>query len=167
MASTLILHDLPPSDADDFLPRAGFTIFAASPAVHCCVGCFGCWLKTPGRCVIRDRGSDFMTLFTSHDEVIFLSRMVFGGLSPDIKAVLDRSISFLLPFFRIVNGEMHHTLRFEKMPDLKYVFYGDDITDDEMATAKKLAGANAVNLGTKNYSVQFYRTARECAEVLQ
>lgn len=24
-----------------------------------CIGCFGCWLKTPGRCVIKD---DFQTM---------------------------------------------------------------------------------------------------------
>jgi multimeric flavodoxin WrbA len=33
------------------------------------------------------------------DEVIIISKLTFGGLSPDVKAVLDRSIGYMLPSY--------------------------------------------------------------------
>jgi multimeric flavodoxin WrbA len=168
MSKKLILHDLPQGEAESFMQEkaANYTLFAAAPAVHHCIGCFGCWMKTPGRCVIKDRGSDFASLMSAHDEVVFLSRMVYGGLSPDIKAVLDRSIGYVLPFFRMANGEMHHSLRYDKPPSFRYVFYGDDITKQEKVTAKKLAAANALNLGSGQSSVVFCQTVQESLEAL-
>jgi multimeric flavodoxin WrbA len=142
-------------------------IFAAHPPVRHCVGCFGCWTKTPGKCVIGDRGADFISLLSRCGEFIVLSRMVFGGLSPDIKAVLDRSIGFVLPFFRCVRGEMHHMKRVECPPDLRYIFYGTEITEREKETAKALAAANSLNLGSGRSAVEFYQTICECSEALQ
>jgi hypothetical protein len=72
----------------------------------------------------------------------------------------------VLPFFRDVNGEMHHVKRYDKTPDLRYLFYGEDMTEEEKATAAKLAVANAVNFGFGRASAEFYPTARECAEAL-
>jgi multimeric flavodoxin WrbA len=168
MSKTLILHDLEQGDAERFLPRdsARYSLFAATPPVHCCVGCFRCWVKTPGACVIDDRGAGFAALMTTHDEVLLLSRLVFGGLSPDVKGVLDRSIGFVLPFFRKLNGETHHTMRFDTSPGLHYIFYGSDITEQERETAKKLAVANAVNFGSESCSVAFFLSVRESAEAL-
>ncbi|MDR0840251.1 MAG: flavodoxin family protein [Christensenellaceae bacterium] len=168
MAKTLILHDLPQSEAEALLSNlwAGCTVFSASPAVHPCIGCFGCWIKTPGKCVIDDRGAGFLTLLPAQDEVVLLSRMVFGGVSPDIKAVLDRSIGFMLPYFCDRQGEMHHARRFDAAPRFRYVFYGPDITPEEKATAQKLAAANALNFGAERWSVQFYQSAQAGAEAL-
>jgi len=168
MRKKLILHNLAREDAESLLPPESpeYSVFAATPSLHHCVGCFGCWLKTPGKCVIKDRGSDFGALMPLHDEIIVISRMVFGGLSPDVKAVLDRSIGFILPFFRIVNGEMHHTRRYEKSPDLRYILYGPDINDREKETAQKLVACNALNFGAENYSVSFHSTIQEIKEAL-
>jgi hypothetical protein len=96
-----------------------------------------------------------------HEEVVVISRIVFGGLSPDVKAVLDRSIGFILPFFRNVNGEMHHLPRYEKAPDLRYIFYGPHITEREKATARKLTTANAVNFGSARSSSCFLESIHE------
>jgi multimeric flavodoxin WrbA len=164
----LILHDLPPGEASGVLPPESrdCLIFAAYPSVRHCVGCFGCWLKTPGRCVINDRGAVFIQLLSRCGELVVLSRMAFGGLSPDVKAVIDRSIGFVQPFFRYVNGEMHHVERYPNPPDFRYVFYGDAMTKREKETAQKLAAANSLNLGSGRSTAEFYRTARECAEAL-
>jgi multimeric flavodoxin WrbA len=168
MRKKLILHDLSPADAEKFLPVASeeYILFSAAPPVHGCVGCFGCWIKTPGRCVIADRGVDFVGPLSLCDEFIVISRMTFGGLSPDVKAVLDRSIGIVMPFFRYINGETHHTKRYGKIPRLRYLFYGQNMTESEKATAGKLAVANQINLGFGNPSAEFYTTACECAGAL-
>ncbi|MDR1642133.1 MAG: flavodoxin family protein [Clostridiales bacterium] len=165
----LILHDLRPGDAAAVLPAQSeeCLLFAAYPAVRYCVGCYGCWTKTPGKCVIRDRGADMAGMMPKCGEFIILSRLVFGGLSPDIKAVMDRSIGFVLPFFRIVKGEMHHVPRVEHPPDLRYVFYGADMTEREKETAKALAKANSINLASGRSEIQFFPTFRDCKEVLK
>ncbi|MDR0849319.1 MAG: hypothetical protein LBN10_09855 [Propionibacteriaceae bacterium] len=165
--STLVLHDLPALQAADLLPgdSASFAVFSALPAVHYCMGCFGCWLRTPGTCVLKDRGSEFAGLFSRHENFYVVSRLVFGGLSPDVKAVLDRSIGILLPFFRTTHKEMHHGLRYDKRPDFHYLFYGD-ATEQEVATARKLVRANMINFEPENYSVDFYGSPQEAVGAL-
>ena len=37
-------------------------IFSANPMLKHCIGCFGCWINTPGKCVIKDR-CDVMTSY--------------------------------------------------------------------------------------------------------
>ncbi|MDR2160670.1 MAG: hypothetical protein LBO77_00770 [Desulfovibrio sp.] len=168
MPKKLLLHDLKADLASDLLPDDSdkYMVFPAQPAVHHCIGCFGCWLKTPGRCLIADRGADFISLLSRCTEFILLSRMVFGGLSPDIKAILDRSIGFVSPFFRDIAGEMHHVRRFDNTPDFRYIFYGASISRPEQETAQKVAAANSRNLGSGRFQVLFFPTARQGAEAL-
>lgn len=44
-----------------------------------CVGCFGCWTKTPGRCVIRDDATRVYPLIAASDSVLYVSRIKYGG----------------------------------------------------------------------------------------
>jgi len=160
MYKKLILHDLPPEKLLRLLPDGaeGYTVFPACPAVQLCFGCFGCWLKTPGECVIDDRCKGLASMISRHEEFVVITRIVFGGLSPDVKAVIDRCIGYVMPFFRIVEGEMHHTLRYEHKFSLRYVFYGHEADISEEKTARKLVAANALNLGAENYFINFYQS---------
>ena len=157
MKEKLILHDLGKEQGERLLPPASddITVFPAVPVVKSCIGCFGCWTKTPGSCVIKDRAYEFPGLMATHKEMIVVSRMVFGGLSPAVKAVLDRSIGYMLPFFQIIKGEMHHVQRYKESPNLKYVFYGEEISEQEKEIAKKLVEANAVNFGSNTFKAVF------------
>lgn len=167
MKKRLILHDLSDEQGCHILPPASeaTTIFPAAPSVKPCIGCFGCWIKTPGKCVIKDRADEFPVLMATHAELVIVSRMVFGGLSPDIKAVLDRSIGFILPFFRIVGGEMHHVERYEKSPDLKYIFYDHNISERDKEVARKLVAANGINFGSHNCEAVFCNCVEDITEV--
>jgi multimeric flavodoxin WrbA len=158
MGKKLILHDLSGENAERlFSAHTGEnTVFPASPSVRACVGCFGCWLKTPGNCVIDDRGGKFARLISEHDEFIIISRLVFGGFSPDVKAVLDRSIGYMLPFFRVVNGETNHTRRYGNTFDLRCVFYGAAMTEYDREIARSLSAANALNFGAARHECCFY-----------
>lgn len=167
MGKRLILHDLPPQVAEELYAHdKDATAFCSRPAVRHCVGCFGCWIKTPGQCVIADRAREFCAAIPRHDEVIIISKLTFGGLSPDVKAVLDRSIGYMLPFFRIVGGEMHHVQRFPSAPSLAYHFYQAVGKSAQKQTARKLAAANAMNFGSPNVTVRFYEDNLPISEVL-
>lgn len=166
MAKKLILHDLV-LDAEQLETQPeDITLFCSQPAVQHCVGCFGCWIKTPGQCVIADRAREFCWEMPRCDEIIIISELTFGGLSPDIKAVLDRSIGYVLPFFRIVKGEMHHVQRFPSSPALTYHFYQAAGKSAQKQTAQKLAEANGLNFGSPQVTVYFHDTTPPISEVL-
>lgn len=164
MSDRLILHDLQQAQAEGIIPR-GYETFDALPSVKPCVGCFGCWVKTPGQCVINDRGRGFLKHMANCSELIIISRCVFGGLSPDVKAVIDRSIGYILPYFRIMHDEMHHVPRYEKSIKLDYMLYGD-INEAERETARMLVKGNAINFNASRYDVRFFTSADEIMEVL-
>ena len=48
------------------------------------------------------------------DRIVFFCPIVFGDFSPELKRVVERSISLLLPFMRVFHGEMHHNVRYGK-----------------------------------------------------
>ena len=110
-----------------------------------CIGCFGCWHKTPGECVIHDGFERTGAKLGHCDQLIFVSECVYGSLSPFCKMVLDRSISYVHPNFVTRRGEMHHKRRYDNVITVTAHFYGADITDEEKETAKKLMQANADN----------------------
>lgn len=168
MFQDLILHDLGPEEAGRALPPAGpsTVLLAAEEGFAHCIGCFGCWLKTPGKCVLPDAGADLAALMPYSSRLVIVSRLVFGGLSPRVKAVMDRSIGFILPFFNTVEGEMHHNQRYEHSLRLCYIFYGEDMPPAERETAQKLAAANARNFAAPAHSIHFCRDEDEIREAL-
>lgn len=123
-------------------------------AAHGCQGCFGCWVRTPGACVIRDALGDLPALLARSDELWVFSENSFGWVSADVKRALDRCIPFVRPEFRIVDGRMHHRLRHDRAPELSVWLWGPS-TEAERACARRLADANALNLGMRSAGVRF------------
>lgn len=155
----LIIHDLDSGSLERLgsgQPAEVHVISPDSGPIHHCLGCFGCWVKTPGACVIADSYSGLGELFSRCSEVDIITRCLYGGYSPFVKNVLDRSISYMQPFFTIKDGEMRHKRRYHNRVRLRVIFYGD-ITPEEEETARGFAQANAVNLGWELASVSFYR----------
>ena len=124
-------------------------------AARDCTGCFGCWVRTPGSCVIRDSLGDLGVLLARTDELLLVSRMTFGWVSPHVKRALDRSIGYLHPNFRIADGQLHHRMRYaDHELALSFHLYGPS-TGAERACARTIAAANALNLGARLASVRF------------
>ena len=163
----LLLHDLEPNQFRTLFPEGLPDTLVVGPgeSLRVCIGCFGCWGKTPGKGVIRDAYGDMGKQIASCSEFILLSRCFYGGFSPFVKSVLDRSISYLLPDFRIVNGEMHHKPRYAEQISLHACFYGP-CTDEERATAERLVKGNVKNFNAAEYSVRFLKHAEEWREQL-
>ncbi|HWR18774.1 MAG TPA: flavodoxin family protein [Clostridia bacterium] len=129
-----------------------------------CIGCFGCWIKTPGRCVIKDGYETTGEILGKCSELILISRCTYGGFSPFVKNVLDRAISYISPHFVLRSGELHHKRRYDNRLSLTAYFYGEDITDAEKETAQSLLKANALNFDAQVTKVLFFKTAEEARE---
>ncbi len=81
-----------------------------------CAGCFGCWTKTPGECVVADGARDVVRSYVRSDVVVYATPVTFGGYSSLLKAMLDRLLPVLDPRFTTVGGEVHHRLRYSRCP---------------------------------------------------
>ncbi len=158
----LLIHDLPKKDAELLHGSSRYSeILPCSSDNRTCIGCFGCWLKTPGECRLQDDMGQMGMRLSRCEEITIVSRCFWGGFSPQVKRALDRSIPYLHPDFQIKNKEMHHKLRYDNEPHLRTCFYGDDITDDEKQTAMGLVRANCVNLGADLSDIRFFSSAKE------
>ena len=124
-----------------------------------CLGCFGCWLKTPGECIINDDGRDLARKVIQSDTIFLLSPVSFGMYSPVLKRALDRfPCPLLLPFFTSVNGEIHHAKRYDKYPALVAVGVLPNPDQESESTFKTLVEKNGVNLHTTAVSSIVYST---------
>ena len=160
----LIIYDVPIGHIEQYTNEDDILVNACD--IHrYCIGCFGCWLKTPGKCIIKDGFEDMGKRLSQVSEFILISKATFGSYSSAVKNVLDRSISYVLPFFEIRNGEMHHGERYHNHLTISALFYGP-MTENEKRTAENLVNANAVNLNAALGKVHFVEDMDDIREVL-
>ncbi|MGL4343584.1 MAG: NAD(P)H-dependent oxidoreductase [Cellulosilyticaceae bacterium] len=114
-------------------------------SLHHCIGCFDCWLKTPGQCVINDPSISITQSVIASDFVIILTPITYGGYSAPTKQSLDRLLPLLSPFFTLKTGEMHHCKRYDHYPNLLVIGYGDELSIAEVETFKNLQHAMQKN----------------------
>lgn len=159
----LLIHDLEKSEIKNIFKNSldEMMVFSKDDLIHHCIGCFECWIKTPGVCVIEDDYKDMGGWLAKCEKLIIISKCSYGGFSPFVKNVLDRSIPYIHPYFVIINGEMHHRRRYQNNIDVQVCFYGDNLTEKEKHTAQKLVEANAINLYWEINSISFIEKPAE------
>jgi multimeric flavodoxin WrbA len=163
----LLIHDIknPAEKALMKIDSNSATVISDNGKIHPCICCFGCWTKTPGQCVINDDYNTMGALISKCSQIIIISRCFYGSYSPFVHNVLDRSISYLLPYFRTKDGETHHMNRYDNAITFTVYFYGK-VSDREKETARKLVAANGVNFFLQKTETYFYDTVEDLPEVL-
>lgn len=132
-----------------------------------CVGCFGCWLKTPGLCVRPDSGREIVQAILSSDCVFLFGPILFGTYAPDLKRLLDRCLSSLnLPYLQVSRGETHHLPRYDRYPRLVSIGIQKKPDSDESALFKLIAGRNAIQFHAPSFASSAI-TISDSAEVLR
>jgi multimeric flavodoxin WrbA len=82
-----------------------------------CVGCFNCWVKTPGLCATQDDAVELNRQMSQSDLIVFLTPIHFGGYGSILKRAMERTVlPNLLPFLYSYGGETHHPTRYGKHP---------------------------------------------------
>ena len=128
----ILLHDIGNFFAEGLFEnlQQDIQLIQADSSVAPCKGCFSCWIKTPGRCIIEDEAQALPSLIKECKELIIVSRVIYGGFSPNIKAYVDRMIPCLLPYFEIKKGKMRHPYRYKNKLKLTLIFYSETSSGD-------------------------------------
>jgi multimeric flavodoxin WrbA len=132
-----------------------------------CLGCFGCWVKTPGECVINDREREITKKLLYADLKIYVTPIVFGGYSYELKKALDRQTGNILPFFTKFKGEIHHPLRLERSSNFIAVGVLPKPSVESETIFKTLVSRNAINMHAHAYSTAIIYLTDESKEINQ
>ena len=119
-----------------------------------CLGCFDCWVKTPGVCVEADAGREIARSMIQSDVTVLFTPVTFGGYSPELKRMTDRFIQLLSPFFEMDHEEVHHPPRYSHRPRLMAVGVQRHPNPYEAHIFKTLAGRNAINLHPPSFAAE-------------
>ena len=115
-----------------------------------CVGCWGCWVKTPGECVIADDSRQVCRAVINADFVVFASPMVMGFPSALLKRTMDRLIPLIHPYIIVDQGEAHHRARYENYPRLGLLLEkSDGVDEQDIQITSELFSRTALNLKTR------------------
>ncbi|SDI31023.1 Flavodoxin-like fold [Pseudobutyrivibrio sp. 49] len=142
----LVIHDMSEEEwekiSDDYFH---WKVLSQRRTIQPCVGCFGCWVKTPGQCVLNDDYANMGSLIHEAEEIVVISKYTYGGFSSYVKNVFDRCIGWLLPYFEVVNGETHHKKRYPEKKPMTFIFRGNGLTEEDKEKARRYVEAVCLN----------------------
>ena len=85
-----------------FLDGAGWRsaeiIDVSKAAIRGCLGCYACWNKTPGQCVIHDGMNELLPKIISAEVIIWSFPLYYFSVPGDLKNLIDRQLPLNLPF---------------------------------------------------------------------
>lgn len=163
-------EDLAPAYAvlSDLLSQAGAEVrtfpLRELKLAHC-IGCFACWLETPGLCRFRDAGQEIAQAVMQCDTVILFTPASFGGYAPQLKLMVDRFLPTLLPYFGVYHGEVHHRPRYARYP--RWVGIGVQRARDaeEAGLFKLVVARNAINFHAPSYAAEVVQSTDDRARL--
>lgn len=78
-----------------------------------CIGCFGCWNKTPGVCVLKDDMKEVLDKILWADIVIWSFGLYYFNVPGRMKMLIDRQLPLALPFMVSESESGGHPMRFD------------------------------------------------------
>ncbi len=84
--------------------------------IEYCKGCFGCWIKTPGECVIKDNMQSILKTIGNSDILVLITNLICGSYSSNLKKAMDRFLPLLTPTLKRKKGKTMHMPRYTKYP---------------------------------------------------
>lgn len=115
-----------------------------------CIGCFGCWVKTPGVCSSQDESCEIRKAVIQSDFTLWAAPLRMGFPSALLKQALDKSIPLIHPYMIVDQGEAHHRKRYERYPRLGLVVEPEFDTDErDLDIVTDIFSRVAINLKSK------------------
>ncbi len=95
------------------------TVFLQKKKINYCIGCYKCWVTTPGVCVHKDDMPGLLEKVRGADCLVIGTPLYVDGMTAQTKTFLDRMIPLSDPHFEFVDGHYRHPRRYgENPPDV-------------------------------------------------
>ncbi|HTX80518.1 MAG TPA: hypothetical protein VMC62_12660 [Longilinea sp.] len=95
-----------------------------------CIGCFGCWVKTPGQCVSCDASLEMDRAVVQSDFTLWAAPLKMGFPSTLLKMATDKFLPLIHPYIVVDHMEAHHLARYNHYPCLGLLVEKEATTDE-------------------------------------
>jgi multimeric flavodoxin WrbA len=139
MKITILNGNPTPSTFDSYLTKLKSSLEAESHSLtqldlrdlplRYCVGCWGCWVKTPGECVSRDASLEMGRAVINADFTLWAAPLKMGFPSELLKRANDKHLPLIHPYMEVDQGEAHHLRRYPRSPRLGLLVEKEADTD--------------------------------------
>lgn len=100
-----------------FVEGAGWenveTIDIAKISLKACIGCYVCWTKTPGKCVLPDDMNSILEKLVSADVIVWSFPLYSHSVPGGLKNFIDRQLPLNLPVMDKKQESGGHPLRYD------------------------------------------------------
>jgi hypothetical protein len=133
-----------------------------------CVGCWSCWVKTPGECARADDSARICRAAIQSGLLVLASQVTLGFTGVLLKRAADQMIPLLHPHLVLQRGEVHHRARYGRYPDLGLLLApGPDADAEDLEITAAMWIRMARNFKCPNTIIAVAdRSAREVAHAL-
>jgi multimeric flavodoxin WrbA len=133
-----------------------------------CTGCFGCWVKTPGRCVLKDDTDVLDRAIIQSDFMLWAAPLSMGFPSALLKKAMDKHLPLIHPYFAVVENEAHHRARYAHYPRVGLLVKPEKGTSPaEMETLTDIFARTALNFKSRlEFAVSTDQPAAETARAI-
>ncbi len=111
-----------------------------------CIGCWSCWVKTPGRCIHEDGTQLLLRSIINSNLVIHLTERSLGTITSLSKKTLDKSIPLVHPYIKVFQGECHHLHRYDHYPQHALIFIDREKSKKHLSLAVRYLDRATTNL---------------------
>jgi len=117
-------------------------IYSQKLKINYCIGCFNCWVKTPGVCIHKDDMVLLLEKVKEADCIMVCTPLYADGMTAQMKTVIDRMIPLIDPHIENVDGHNRHVKRLKKLPAIALLsvcgFYEKDNFDGLVDHMKRI-----------------------------
>jgi multimeric flavodoxin WrbA len=160
MKITFLNGNPQPSPFDAYLAQLSAALVAEGHAVtrldlrdlplRYCIGCFGCWVKTPGECVSRDASLELDRAVIQSDFTLWAAPLKMGFPTALLKMAWDKHLPLIHPYMVVDHGEAHHLRRYARYPRIGLLLEKEATTDErDLQVVTEICTRTALNLKTR------------------
>jgi len=119
-------------------------------ALRHCIGCWGCWVKTPGQCSSGDASLAIDRAVINSDFVLWAAPLRMGFPSELLKMANDKHLPLIHPYMVVDLGEAHHMRRYPRSPRVGLLLEKEEDTDlQDLQIVTDIYCRTAINFKTR------------------